>query len=46
MITDRGRELLAGCGPTHIRGIRERFLARLGDEDLAALAGAWRKLLA
>ena len=45
-ITDRGRELLAECGPTHVRGIRERFLARLDDDDLAALAGAWRKLLA
>lgn len=45
-ITDRGRELLAGCTPTHVRGIRDRFLARLDEDDLDALAAAWRKLLA
>ena len=45
-ITDSGRETISTCGPTHIRGVRQRFLERLGDDELRALAGAWEKLLA
>jgi DNA-binding MarR family transcriptional regulator len=45
-ITDGGRETIGTCGPTHIRGVRQRFLERLDEDELRALAGAWEKLLA
>jgi DNA-binding MarR family transcriptional regulator len=45
-ITDEGRQRLNTCSPTHIRGIQTRFLARLDDEQLGALVGAWKALLA
>ena len=45
-ITDAGCARIQECGPTHVRGVRERFLARLDDDDLRALAGAWDKLVA
>jgi len=44
-ITDQGGDTIRTCGPTHIRGIRRRFLERLGEEELRSLAGAWEKLL-
>lgn len=45
-ITDKGRAMLDGCRPTHLGGVRERFLERLDEADLRALAVAWEKLLA
>jgi DNA-binding MarR family transcriptional regulator len=40
-----GRELLAAARATHLRGVREWFLQRLDDDQLAALGDVWRTLL-
>jgi len=39
-----GRELLAAARATHLRGVREGFLERLDDDELAALDDVWRRL--
>ena len=44
-LTDRGLEVLAEATPTHIAGIKERFLGRLSDEQAKQLAAIWRVLL-
>ena len=43
-LTDEGRELLAAARASHLRGIRECFLERLDDDELAALAGMWPRV--
>lgn len=44
-LTDRGLEVLAEATPTHIAGIKERFLERLSDEQTKQLAAIWRAVL-
>lgn len=44
-LTDRGLEVLADATPTHIAGIKERFLERLSDEQTNQLAAIWRAVL-
>jgi DNA-binding MarR family transcriptional regulator len=44
-LTDRGLEVLAEATPTHIAGIKERFLGRLSKEQTKQLAAIWRALL-
>ena len=44
-LTDRGFEVLADATPTHIAGIKERFLERLSDEQTKQLAAIWRAVL-
>jgi DNA-binding MarR family transcriptional regulator len=44
-LTDRGMEVLADATPTHIAGIKERFLERLSDEQTKQLAAIWRAVL-
>ena len=44
-VTDRGLEVLADATPTHIAGIKERFLERLSDEQTKQLASIWRAVL-
>ena len=44
-LTDRGFEVLAEATPTHIAGIKERFLERLSDEQTKQLAAIWRAVL-
>ena len=41
-LTDRGFEVLAEATPTHVAGIRERFLERLSAEQTEQLAAIWR----
>ncbi len=41
LLTDDGADLLRSARPTHLDGVRRRFLSKLGDEDLRALARAW-----
>lgn len=36
-LTDSGLERLRRAAPTHLRGVANHFLDRLGEEDLAAL---------
>ena len=40
-ITPAGRERLAEARPTHLAGIRARFLSHLDQSELDALASAW-----
>ena len=44
-ITDSGREKLAEARVTHRAGVRERFLAKLGEREQRQLARAWSRLL-
>jgi DNA-binding MarR family transcriptional regulator len=44
-LTDEGRRLLAEARPTHLAGVRERFLAHLDAEDMAALARIWERVV-
>jgi DNA-binding MarR family transcriptional regulator len=44
-LTERGLEVLADATPTHIAGIKERFLERLSDEQTKQLAAIWRAVL-
>jgi DNA-binding MarR family transcriptional regulator len=44
-LTDRGLEALADATPTHIAGIKERFLERLSEEQTKQLAAIWRAVL-
>jgi DNA-binding MarR family transcriptional regulator len=44
-ITERGLERLAEATPTHLSGVRERFLRRLSRTQLEKLAGVWSQLL-
>jgi DNA-binding MarR family transcriptional regulator len=41
-LTDCGFEVLTNATPTHIAGIKERFLERLSDEQTKQLAAIWR----
>jgi DNA-binding MarR family transcriptional regulator len=45
VITARGRERLGEARETHGAGVRERFVAKLGESDLRQLAKAWHRLL-
>ncbi len=44
-LTGRGLEALADATPTHIAGVKERFLERLSDEETKQLAAIWRAVL-
>jgi DNA-binding MarR family transcriptional regulator len=44
-MTDRGLEVLAEATPTHISGIKKRFLERLSDEQTKQLAVIWPAVL-
>jgi DNA-binding MarR family transcriptional regulator len=44
-LTDRGFEVLADATPTHVAGIKERFLERLSDEQTKQLGEIWGALL-
>ena len=44
-LTEKGRRLLAETRPTHLAGVRERFLRHLDDGEKATLAGMWERLV-
>src|SRR4051794_23306835 len=44
-ITAEGREKLAEARPTHLAGVRARFLDRLAPDELERLASAWERVL-
>ena len=43
-LTPEGERRFAEARPTHLRGIREHFLAKLDGDDLEALARAWERV--
>lgn len=45
VLTERGAELLATARPTHLDGVRERFLRHFSDEEMRLLAGMWERVL-
>jgi len=44
-ITEQGLERLAETMPTHLSGVRERFLGRLSQTQIKKLADIWSQLL-
>ena len=44
VLTDDGRARLAEARPTHLAGVRERFLSRFDDRELDELAAAWERI--
>ena len=44
-ITRRGLEKLGEATPTHLEGVRRRFLDRLSDDQMRQLIGVWGQLL-
>ena len=45
VLTDEGEALLARARPTHLAGVRERFLSRFSDTELRTMAQLWERLL-
>jgi DNA-binding MarR family transcriptional regulator len=45
VLTDAGEEVLARARPTHLAGVRERFLRHFSDDELATLASWWERVL-
>jgi len=44
-LTDDGHELLEDARPTHLAGVRRRFLEHFSPEELATMAGYWERVL-
>jgi DNA-binding MarR family transcriptional regulator len=45
VLTEKGARLLESARPTHLSGVRERFLSQFGDEELRTLAAMWERVL-
>ena len=45
VLTDKGQAVLETARPTHLGGVRERFLSQFGDEELITLATWWERVL-
>ena len=44
VLTDDGEQLLARARPTHLAGVRERFLSHFSEEELEVLARFWERV--
>jgi DNA-binding MarR family transcriptional regulator len=44
VLTAAGEELLARARPTHLAGVRERFLRHFSERELRTLAGFWARV--
>lgn len=44
-LTEEGLERLREARPTHLAGVRRRFLARMDESELETLGRLWRRLL-
>jgi DNA-binding MarR family transcriptional regulator len=44
VLTDAGEELLAHARPTHLSGVRERFLRHFSEDELKQLATYWERV--
>jgi DNA-binding MarR family transcriptional regulator len=44
VLTEKGEALLARARPTHLAGVRERFLRHFSDEELLQLAEFWERV--
>jgi DNA-binding MarR family transcriptional regulator len=45
VLTDKGEAMLARARPTHLDGVRERFLRHFTPAELRELAGYWERVL-
>ena len=45
VLTPKGAELLAKARPTHLEGVRERFLTHFSEDELRLFADAWDRVL-
>ena len=45
VLTEKGAELLATARPTHLDGVRERFLRHFSEDELRLLAALWERVL-
>jgi DNA-binding MarR family transcriptional regulator len=45
VLTEKGAELLERARPTHLEGVRERFLAYFSEDELRRFAEAWERVL-
>ncbi len=45
VLTDKGAEVLATARPTHLDGVRERFLRHLSEDEMRILAVMWERVL-
>jgi DNA-binding MarR family transcriptional regulator len=45
VLTDKGEATLARARPTHLDGVRERFLRHFAPAELRELAGYWERVL-
>ena len=43
-LTDEGRKRLEAARPTHLAGVRARFVGHFDDDELRAFAEAWERL--
>lgn len=44
VLTDEGEAMLAQARPTHLAGVRERFLKHFSEEELEQLATYWERV--
>jgi DNA-binding MarR family transcriptional regulator len=44
-LTDKGAEVLATARPTHLDGVRERFLRHFDEDELVMLAQMWERVI-
>jgi DNA-binding MarR family transcriptional regulator len=45
VLTEKGAAALAHARPTHLGGVREKFLAQFADDELRTLAVWWERVL-
>jgi DNA-binding MarR family transcriptional regulator len=45
VLTDKGAALLEEARPTHLEGVRQRFLTHFSDAELRTFAQAWERVL-
>jgi DNA-binding MarR family transcriptional regulator len=44
VLTDKGAELLSRARPTHLAGVRDRFLRHFSEDELVAMAEGWNRV--
>lgn len=44
VLTEAGEELLGRARPTHLAGVRRRFLGHFSEDELQTLAGFWDRV--
>src|SRR3954453_6212632 len=45
VLTEKGAEVLSEARPTHLDGVRERFLVHFSEDELRLFADAWERVL-